>query len=321
MNIRFMENRNIFYFISLTLLVVSVLLLSIKGLNYGIDFKGGNILHVTFDNPTNENAIRDAFKKIGETNSLYFSKDANALVVQNVANSKVKDREFIIQYPASTKESLEVSKSHDVIISSLKKIIPFSTETLEVSNIGPTIGEEMKRNGMLAAVISCIGSLLYLGWRFDFASATGVVIAIVHDLLITLGFIAAMRIEFDTAVLAAVLTLLGYSVNDSIVIFDRIRENIKISKNDVTYGKIIDNSINQSLARTVNTTITTLLALIALTLYGGNSIHGFAVALTFGCVIGTFSSNCIAAPVVSDLFKMEKKTKGSDNSGFGISHS
>ena len=312
MNFRFMENRYTFYFISGILIIASILLLCIKGLNYGIDFKGGNILHITFDNPTNENQIRDAFKKIGETNTLYFSKDANALVVQNVANSKVKDREFIIQYPASTKDSLEASKSHDAIISNLRKILPFSTETLEVSNIGPTIGEEMKKNGIIAAVISCIGILLYLGWRFDFASASGVVLAVIHDLLITLGFIAAMRIEFDTTVLAAVLTLLGYSVNDSIVIFDRIRENIKISKNDVTYGTIVDNSINQSLSRTVNTTITTLLALIALTLYGGNSIYGFSVALTFGCIIGTFSSNCLAAPLVADLFKLEKKTKNSE---------
>ncbi|MBR4570868.1 MAG: protein translocase subunit SecF, partial [Candidatus Riflebacteria bacterium] len=124
--------------------------------------------------------------------------------------------------------------------------------------------------------------------------------------------IAVMRIEFDTTVLAAVLTLLGYSVNDSIVIFDRIRENIKISKNDVTYGTIVDNSINQSLSRTVNTTITTLLALISLTLYGGNSIYGFSVALTFGSIIGTFSSNCLAAPLVADLFKLEKKTKNSE---------
>ncbi len=312
MNFRFMDNRYTFYFISGILIVASILLLCIKGLNYGIDFKGGNILHVTFDNPTNETQIKDAFKKIGESNTLYLSDFASGLVVQNVSNSKVKDREFIIQYPASKKDSLEASKSHDVIISSLKKLLPFSTETLEVSNIGPTIGEEMKKNGIIAAVISCIGILLYLGWRFDFASASGVVLAIIHDLIITLGFISAMRIEFDTTVLAAVLTLLGYSVNDSIVIFDRIRENIKISKNDVTYGTIVDNSINQSLSRTVNTTITTLLALIALTLYGGNSIYGFSVALTFGSIMGTFSSNCLAAPLVSDLFKLEKKTKNSE---------
>ncbi len=302
-----MDNRKIFYSISIFLVVASLLLLAIKGLDYGIDFKGGNIVHVRFDRVTNEKEIRDAFTKISTDNKLDFIKDAQSIKIQNVANGD--DKEFIIQYPVTKNDSKESTQAHDLIVKELKKVIPFDINAAEISNIGPTVGDEMKKNGIIAAILSCIGILLYLGWRFDFHSASGVVIAVVHDLIITLGFIAVMRIEFDITVLAAVLTLLGSSVNDSIVIFDRIRENTRISKNGVSKKKIFDNSINQSLGRTINTTITTLCPLIALTMYGGPSIHAFAVALTFGSIIGTYSSICLAAPIVIDLFKVEKKSE------------
>ena len=303
MNIRFMANRYAFYFISAALLVASLLSLCIKGFQYGIDFKGGNIVHVTFKDTADETKIRNAFTQIINENKLYFTADQ----IQVQAVSGGQDKEFIIQYPAAKADTAESAKSHDVIVTELKKQMPYSDDTLEVSNVGPTLGDEMKKQGIVAAILSCIGILLYLGYRFDFQSATGVVTAVVHDLLLTLGFISVMGMEFDTTVLAAVLTLLGYSVNDSIVIFDRIRENKRISKTGTEYGKIVDDSINQSLSRTLNTTITTLLALIALVLYGGDSIHNFAVALTFGSLVGTYSSNCLAAPFVADLFIAQKK--------------
>lgn len=313
MNIRFMANRFVFYFISGALILASIIGLCVKGFNYGIDFKGGNIIHVTFNEAANEAKIKDAFKAMSETykttniegKPLYFS--ADSIVVQAVAGGQ--DREFIIQYPAASVDTSDTAKSHDFILSELKKAMPYANETLEVSNVGPTLGEEMKKQGILAAILSCIGILLYLGYRFDFPSAAGVVLAVVHDLLITLGFICFSGMEFDTTVLAAVLTLLGYSVNDSIVIFDRIRENKRISKTGTPYDVLVDNSVNQSLSRTLNTTITTLLALVALVLYGGDSIHSFSVALLFGSIIGTYSSNCLAAPMVADLFLNQKNAE------------
>jgi preprotein translocase subunit SecF len=310
MNFNIMKNRKTFYTLSLALVIASILLLLIKGFNYGIDFKGGNVIHVTFNDATDENGIKTAFASIRdiinqndpEGKRFYFAPEQ--IVVQGVANTN--DKEFIIQYPAATMDNKSTAGIHDAILEELIKILPYDRSSRQVSNVGPTIGDEMKKQGIQAAILSIIGILLYLGYRFDFNSAAGVVIAVVHDLVITLGFISLMNIEFDTTVLAAVLTLLGYSVNDSIVVFDRIRENKRISKNN-NFSDIIDESINQSISRTLNTTITTLLALIALVLYGGASIYSFSIALTVGCIVGTYSSITIAAPCVLDIMGDKKR--------------
>lgn len=310
MNFNIMKNRKTFYSLSLALVIASILLLLIKGFNYGIDFKGGNVIHLTFEEATDEKGIKDAFVSIRdmvnkndpEGKRFYFAPEQ--IVVQGVANTGSK--EFIIQYPAATMDNKSTAEIHDTILEELIKLLPYDKTSRQISNVGPTVGDEMKKQGIQAAILSIIGILLYLAYRFDFHSASGVVIAVVHDLIITLGFISIMNIEFDTTILAAVLTLLGYSVNDSIVIFDRIRENKRISKN-TNYGDIVDESITQSISRTLNTTITTLLALVALVLYGGASIHSFSVVLTVGCIVGTYSSITIAAPCVLDIMGDKKK--------------
>lgn len=300
-----MANRRVFYFISGLLVVASILGLCIKGFNYGIDFKGGNSIHLTFNDVANEAKIRETFntisenyKKANQGKELYFKPES--VQVQAVVGGG--EKEFLITYPADIQDSMESSKTHDFIRAELNKAMPFDAGTSEFTNVGPTLGDEMKKQGIVAALLSCVGILLYLGWRFDFNSAASTVIAVVHDLIIVLGYVCFFNIEFDTTVLAAVLTLLGYSVNDSIVILDRIRENKRITKNDVPFDKIVDNSIVQSLSRTLNTTITTLLALVALVLYGGASIHSFSVVLTIGCIVGTYSSNCLVGPIVADFF-------------------
>ncbi len=310
--LRFVENRYIFYTISGVMLLIALFSLFTKGLNYGIDFKGGNILKVVFEKETDDKAIREVFNKIGTKTQLYFNVDQ--ITIQNVANDK---KEFIIQYPVNKIESIEANNVKMMIETELNNEMPYSLE--QSSSIGPTIGDELKRQGIIAAFLSCVGILLYLGYRFDFHSAAGVVIAVVHDLIITLGFISIMgsfknlQITFDTTVLAAILTLLGYSVNDSIVVFDRIRENIRISKNGTAYKQIVNDSINQCISRTINTTITTLLPLFALVLYGGDTLRGFSVSLLFGCLIGTYSSNCLAATCIIDIFKKKgEATKGTD---------
>ncbi|MDN5278080.1 MAG: preprotein translocase subunit SecF [Clostridiales bacterium] len=296
MNLQFMKHRYTFFGISIALIIVSVLLLAIKGLNYGIDFKGGSIIHVRFESEMNETKIRDIFKSIEKNRSLYFTSDQ--LIIQSVASGMGK--EFIIQYPAAPVDSQKNSEIHDFILSDLKAAAPYSDEALEVSNVGPTVGEEMKKQGIQAAIISVIGILLYLAYRFEFQSATGAIVAIVHDLIITLGFLAMIGVEFDITVLAGILTLLGYSVNDSIVILDRIRENRKFAK-DNNFANLINDSINQTLGRTLNTSITTLLALFSLLWLGGISIWGFALTLTFGVIIGTYSSVFVASPVLLEM--------------------
>lgn len=296
MNFKFMEHRYTFFGISIALVVVSLLLLVVKGLNYGIDFKGGSIIHVRFDNEMSEGKIREIFKSMEKPRSLYFTSDQ--LIIQAVATGQGK--EFIVQYPSAPVDSQKNAEIHDVILADLKAAAPYSDEALEVSNVGPTVGDEMKKQGIQAAIFSIIGILLYLAYRFEFQSATGAIIAIVHDLFITLGFLALVGIEFDVTVLAAILTMLGYSVNDSIVILDRIRENRKFAK-DNSFTSLIDESINQTIGRTLNTSITTLLALFSLLWLGGISIYGFALTLTFGAIVGTYSSIFIVSAVLLEM--------------------
>ncbi|PKL40933.1 MAG: protein translocase subunit SecF [Candidatus Riflebacteria bacterium HGW-Riflebacteria-1] len=296
MTFQFMKHRYTFFGLSLTLIVISVLLLAVKGLNYGIDFKGGSILHVRFVDESNETKIRDNFKQIEKDRKLYFTSDQ--IVVQSVSGGQ--NREFIIQYPAAPLDTAQNAEVHDHILSDLKRLSPFSDEALEVSNVGPTIGDELKKQGLQAAVLSVIGILLYLAYRFEFQSAIGAIIALVHDLIIVLGAVSLIGLEFDVTVLAAVLTLLGYSVNDSIVVLDRIRENRKITK-DNSFAAVIDSSINQTLGRTLNTSMTTLLALFSLLILGGISIKGFAITLTIGSIVGTYSSIFIASPVLFEM--------------------
>ena len=304
MNFQFMKHRYTFFAISIALVVISVLLLAIKGLNYGIDFKGGSIIHLRFTQEMTETQIRNIFTNIEKERKLYFT--SKQVVIQGVAGGQ--NKEFIIQYPAAPMDTAKNAEVHDLVLSDLKKAAPYSEEALEVSNVGPTVGEEMKKGGIQAAILCVIGILLYLAYRFEFQSATGSVVAIVHDLIITLGFLALVGVEFDVTVLAAILTMLGYSTNDSIVVLDRVRENRKIMK-ESSFAKLINESINQTLGRTINTSLTTLFALLALLILGGGSIYGFALTQTFGVIIGTYSSIFIASPVLLEMTgeKIKKK--------------
>jgi preprotein translocase subunit SecF len=303
MKFDFMGMRYNFFAISGVLILASILLLVGKGLNYGIDFQGGNIIHVRFDDKQSESKIREVF---GAMQGLYFTRDQ--LIIQNVAEGQGK--EFIIQYPAPRVDIAEIAEMHGKIMRDLKAAMPFSDESLEVSNVGPTVGAEMKLQGLRAAFLSVIGILLYLAYRFELQSASGAVVGLVHDLLITLGFITAIGVEFDITVLAAVLTMLGYSVNDSIVVLDRIRENRKIMR-EADFSALINTSINQTIGRTINTSLTTLCSLFALLLLGGISIYGFALTLTFGVLIGTYSSIFIASPVLLEMTgsRLDKRRK------------
>ncbi|RCK78457.1 MAG: Protein-export membrane protein SecF [Candidatus Ozemobacter sibiricus] len=290
MKFDFMGYRHTFLMGSGLLILLSLLLLLGKGLNYGIDFKGGNIIHLRFLEVMDENKIRQVFAQIP---NLYFKPEQ--VVIQAVATGGGK--EFILQYPAPAVDEKETSELHSTIMRQLKEKAPYEDESLAISNVGPTLGEEMKWQGIRAAFFSVVGILLYLAWRFEFYSGTGAVLALVHDLIITLGFISLLNVEFDVSVLAAVLTMLGYSVNDTIVVFDRIRENRRLMR-EQSFIALINESINSTLGRTINTSLTTLFTLFALLLVGGTSIKGFATTLTFGIAIGTYSSIFVASPIL-----------------------
>lgn len=296
MTFPFMKHRYTILGVSFVLVLFAIVTLMFKGLNYGIYFKGGSIIQLRFDQDMDETSIRNVFKTIEQNRDLYFSSDQ--IVVQAVSN--VPNREFIIHYPAPLVDSQKTAEIHDVIIDDLKREAPFSEETLQTASVGPTIGAEMYKNGVWAAVLSIIGILLYIIYRFELQSALGAIVAITFNLFMTLGFLSLLGLEFDVTVLAAILTLLGYSVNDSIVILDRVRENKRITKhNDLE--KLVNDSINQTLSRTLNTSITTLLALISLLLLGEVTIYGFAVTLTFGVVVGTLSSMLICPSIFHEL--------------------
>ncbi len=303
MKFDFMGNRYTFITGSAVAIVLSLLLLLGRGLEYGIDFKGGNIINIRFVSPMDENKIREVFGKIP---NLYFKPDQ--VIIQAVAGGGQK--EFILQYPAPVMDEKETGEIHSTIMKQLKELAPYEEESLSMSNIGPTLGAEMKRQGVRAAVFSVIGILLYLAWRFEFYSGAGAVLALVHDLIITLGFICLMKVEFDVTVLAACLTMLGYSVNDTIVVFDRIRENRRLMR-EQSFAALINESINATLGRTINTSVTTLFTLVALLLVGGASIKGFALTLTFGIAIGTYSSIFVASPILLHLTgdKLDRKRR------------
>jgi len=290
MKYNFMGYRNHFFAFSGTMIVLSLLLMLARGFEYGIDFKGGNIIRVRFDQEVSESKIRDVFNKMPD---LYFK--GEQLVIQAVAEGT--GHEFIIQYPAPAMDTAETGKLHGDIVKNLKADLPFKDDSLEVANVGPTVGDDMTRQAMYAAVLAVVGILLYLAWRFELQSSSGAVLALVHDLIICCGFISLFRIEFDITVLAALMTLLGYSVNDSIVVLDRIRENRRISR-ESSFVTLINDSINQTLGRTINTSLTTLFSTVALLLLGGQTIHSFALVLTFGIIFGTYSSIFIASPIL-----------------------
>lgn len=291
MKFDFMGNRFKFFAFSIILSVFSIILLLVGGLKYGIDFKGGNVIQVRFDQETTETTIRNSFQGM---QGLYFTSEQ--LIIQAVVG-EFRGREFIIQYPAPEREDEESSQTHGKILRSLREKIPFSNDSLQTTNVGPTIGREMKMQAIIAAIVSIIGILIYLTWRFEFQSASGAIVSLLHDLIIVTGFVAIVGLEFDVTVLAAILTMLGYSVNDSIVVLDRIRENRKIMR-EANFSTIINDSINQTLGRTINTSLTTLFSLVSLLLLGGASIHGFALTLTVGVFFGTYSSIFIASPVL-----------------------
>lgn len=301
MKFDFMGNKQYFLTLSGILFLLSIILLAGKGLNYGIDFKGGNIIHLTFKEPQTEDKIRKAFSEIP---NLYFK--PNQIIVQAVATGG--NKEFIIQYPAPNLETSESADIHSQILAYLKEKLPYDDDSITVSNVGPTIGEEMKKQGIRAAIFAVIGILVYLAWRFEFYSGTAAIAALVHDLILTLGFISFMNFEFDITCLASVLTLLGYSVNDTIVVFDRIREFRRFSK-EPSFSNLINDAINSTLSRTINTSLTTLFSLVAILLFGGSTLKAFASILTFGILIGTYSSIFIASPILLYLIGEKHRAK------------
>jgi preprotein translocase subunit SecF len=291
-----MGKRNLALVLSGILLLIALGAIIVRGLNLGIDFTGGTLVEVGYPQAVELPVVREALTKDGFGDA----------VIQHFGTSK----DVLVRL--APREDIESAVLSDRAFSAMQTVDP-SADLRRVEFVGPQVGDELTEDGGLAMLYALIGILIYVGLRFEYRFAVGSVIALVHDVLITIGFFALFQVEFDLPVLAAVLAVIGYSLNDTIVVFDRIRENFrKIRKGESV--EIINTSVNQTLSRTLITSGTTLLVLIALFLFGGKIIHGFALALIVGVVVGTYSSIYIASSSVlfmgvsrADLMPVQKE--------------
>jgi len=283
-DINFIGRMKLAFFVSLALIVIGALSLIIhNGPNLGIDFAGGTLVQIKFKDPTSVNDIRSPLKTINLGNS----------IIQRFGYQG--DNEFLIK---TEKSSSELKGLSGVIEDALRTAYPEgSFEIRRIEVVGPKVGKDLRQKGMLAMLYAIIGILIYITWRFEFRYAIGAIIALVHDVIITVGIFSILDKEFTLPIIAALLTIIGYSLNDTIVVYDRIRENFR-SQRRQPLSQIINESVNQVLSRTILTSGTTLLVVGALFLLGGAVIHDFAFALLIGVIIGTYSSIFIASPTV-----------------------
>ncbi len=273
-----MEKRGLAFAVSAALLLISAVSLALRGLNFGVDFTGGTIIEVGYQEAADLESVRARLSASGLENTS----------VQHFGSAK----DVLIR--AALDETAEQAELSNRVLDELRK--DGDVKLRRVEFVGPRVGEELREDGGLAMLYALIGILLYVAFRFEYRFAFGAVIALVHDVLVTLGFFSVTGIEFDLSVLAAVLAVIGYSLNDTIVVYDRIRENfLKLKKRTgVKVGAIINLAINKTLARTLVTSVTTMLVLVALFVLGSEVIRGFTVAMMVGIVVGTYSSIYVA---------------------------
>ena len=298
----FVEKRNLWYAFSLILIIAGISLMigrSIKSqpaLNYGIDFLGGSSILIKI--PEFEKNIKNTPNATQEEIDT-ISSIRDTLSKQGLEKSQIQittDKEILIK-------TLKLNQEKSQLLLQNLKETYIKLEILEVDFIGPTIGEELKNKSFLIILIVSISLLLYITLRFELIFGISALIALLHDALIVISFASLFKIEINTAFVAAILTILGYSINDTIVIFDRIRENYAPLKDKHSFKDIINLSLNQTLVRTLNTSVTTMLVIGSLIIFGGTTIKPFCVILLIGIIAGTYSSLFIASPTLSLLKK------------------
>ena len=278
------KHANIF---SVILFFISIILIAFKGLNYGIDFKGGTLIELRSNN-TEASSIRDVLKNmdLGDVNVKKFGKEGDFLI-------KVEEKGNNNKLIPEIKKNLSDSLNSDV-------------NFRRVENVGPKVSAELLQSGIIAISLSLAAMLFYIWVRFEWQFSIGSIIALFHDVIITLGIFSLLALEINLSIIAAVLTIVGYSMNDTVVIYDRIRENLgKFHKLDIK--DIANLSINETLARTIITSVTTLLALFSIFILGGEILRGFSFAMILGVLIGTYSSIFVASPILK-YFKVSYKT-------------
>jgi preprotein translocase subunit SecF len=276
----FMEKSKLAVAISLFMVLASYVLLATKGLNYGVDFAGGTIVQVKYDTTAPIDEMREKLKSnpIFDSASVTEFGSPDEMVIRMRSTSS----DVVVDIGDVTRETLNGTGNFEI---------------RRVDIVGPKVGSELKEKGIMSLVVAIIGILIYVAFRFEWRFAVTSIIALVHDVSIAIGAVSLFSIEVNLDVLAAILTILGYSLNDTIIVFDRIRENITESKN-MTLTQIIDESITKTLSRTTLTSLTVLMVVLALFLFGGEIIHAFAFTLLVGVTVGTYSSIFVASPML-----------------------
>ncbi len=288
----FIGKRHVAYILSLILIAGSWIYGAfIKGPKFGIDFTGGTLVEIRVNEEgVNTETIRNLFKG-----------NIEGVSVQNVEGENA----FMVKAPVIGDPNETVAEIRKI----LKDRFDGRLTILKVEMIGPTIGKELREKGIMAVIYALIGILIYVAWRFEPIFAFGAVLALIHDSLATVGIFMSVGREFSLPVIAALLTVIGYSINDTIVVYDRIRENMKVLLRSKPFEEIVNESINQTLSRTVITSLTTLFVVLCLYLFGGGVINDFAFVLLVGIVVGTYSSIFIASAIVVDWYRYVKKEK------------
>jgi len=278
-----------FNILSGILIIASLVFLVFKGLNFGVDFKGGTLIELRTDKSSaNITKIRDSFNQmnLGDVSVKNFGNETDFVVKFEKQNSN--DPQFIEEIKAKLSNSIG------------------SVDFRRVENVGPKVSAELLRSGVIAIALSLAAMLLYIWIRFEWQFSLGAILALFHDVIITLGVFSVFSLEINLSIVAAVLTIVGYSMNDTVVIFDRVRENLR-KYADVKIFELTNISINETLSRTIITSVTTLLALLSIFIFGGEILKGFSLAMILGVIFGTYSSIYIANPVLVSL-KVSQKT-------------
>ncbi|HSW69833.1 MAG TPA: protein translocase subunit SecF [Gammaproteobacteria bacterium] len=270
--IDFMAQRRFAAILSIILFTLSLVSLAVNGLNWGLDFTGGTQIHMTFPEEADLSQVRDTLTKGG-------FKEATVI-------SYGTSKDVLVSLPSNKDSTSESAKD------AITQLLP-DAKIQQIDMIGPQVGQELATKGALAIVIALLGTMIYIAFRFDFRFSMGSTVALIHDPVLILGVFSFWHLEFNLIVLAAVLTVIGYSLNDTIVIFDRIRENFRKLRK-ATPVEVVNQATNQTLSRTIMTSVLTLIVVLALYFLGGSMLHGFALALIIGIVVGTYSSIYVA---------------------------
>lgn len=283
LNINFVGHRFITFAISLIVIIGTLVTIATKGINYGIDFEGGYIFEVRMAEKPDVPKLRDQLLalNLGDTSIQEFG----------------KDNDLLIRVERKIKEGENETAAQEKAISLIKESLGSSTQFRRVETVGPKVGSELVTNSLKAVLLALMAMLIYIAIRFEWQFAVCGIVALLHDTVAILGIFSVLPFEFNETAIIAILITAGYSINDTIVIFDRIRENIrKYRKMDL--GQLINRSVNETLSRTILTASTTLMALIALYLFGGKVISSFSLPIIIGIVVGSFSSICLASPLL-----------------------